>query len=224
LYISGKEYGRINSGFAMTRIMKINKCVFCVHINGYKSHCVHKNILLKEIDTDIFKTIPEWCPLPKITKRNSMPTIKTAPKNNLTEKKERVSLIPIELLTEMLCPCYEEGIIKYDRESWRDGFHTSVMMDACMRHISKFYYKGEDFDTETLETHGIKKSHLGAAIFCLINMYNTSMTRRELDDRFSIKRSTDFSEKEKARGTGSGGEKRISNSSFEDDNGNISGF
>ena len=106
-----------------------------------------------------------------------------APKNNLSEGKHRPHLIPMDLLMELLCPAYEEGIIKYTEESWREGFNHSVMYDACIRHLEKFYFKKESYDPESMELFGIKKHHLGAALFCLISMYNTEKEHPELDDR-----------------------------------------
>ena len=106
--------------------------------------------------------------------------MKTAPKNNRKEGKSRPSLLPFDLYIKYVCPAYEEGVIKYQRESWRDGFWTSDLFDACMRHLNSFFYKGEDFDPDAQD---IKKHHLGAAIFCMTSILNTLETRPELDDR-----------------------------------------
>jgi hypothetical protein len=108
--------------------------------------------------------------------------LKTAPKNNLLEKKPRPSLIPLDVLIKHLCPAYEEGIIKYSRESWREGFYVSVMIDAALRHISKFFYEGEELDKDALKL-GIKKHHLGGALFSILSILHTLDTRPELDDR-----------------------------------------
>ena len=109
-----------------------------------------------------------------------------APKNNIEEGKPQMSLIPLDLLSELLCPCYEEGLLKYERESWRKGFKISVMMDAALRHLSKFYYEREDYDKETEEKYNIQKHHLSAVIFCCISMYNSLEINKELfDDRRS---------------------------------------
>lgn len=102
----------------------------------------------------------------------------SAPKNNIKEDKLQMSLLPLDLLSEMLCPAYQEGIKKYNRESWRKGFKTSVIMDACLRHLSSFYYEMEDFDSENPQKH-----HLGAAVFCLISMYHSWKNYPEMDDR-----------------------------------------
>ena len=106
-----------------------------------------------------------------------------APKNNTTENKPETSLIPDDLLEEFLTSCYAEGIKKYFRESWRLGFKTSVMQSALKRHLTAYFYKGEDWDKETLETYGIKKHHLGAVIFCALCMLDTYKNHPEKDDR-----------------------------------------
>lgn len=104
-------------------------------------------------------------------------------KNNIEEDKAQMSLLPLDLLAELLEPAYREGLVKYERESWRKGFKASVMMDAALRHISAFYFWKEDYDPETLDKYGISKPHLGAAIFCLISMYNSVHNHVGLDDR-----------------------------------------
>jgi hypothetical protein len=109
--------------------------------------------------------------------------MKTAPKNNEVEKKTRFSLLPWDIIANLVTPAYEEGTLKYVRESWREGFQMSVMYDAAQRHINAFYFDKEKYDQETLEKYKIKKHHIGAAIFCLLAMYWTSITRPELDDR-----------------------------------------
>jgi len=105
-----------------------------------------------------------------------------APKNNLIEDKPQMSLIPDDLLRDFGEPAYREGIIKYIRESWRDGFPITVMMDALKRHMTQFYYDGEDFDTDA-EKYGVKKHHLGGALFCILCMCDTVKNHPELDDR-----------------------------------------
>ena len=107
-----------------------------------------------------------------------------APKNNVQEDKHDMAELPLDLLTELLCPAYKEGTQhKYYRNSWRKGFKMSVMMAACLRHLTKFFYFGEVWDKETLEKYGIKKHHLGAAIFCIISLYNDWKHNPQNDDR-----------------------------------------
>ena len=101
-----------------------------------------------------------------------------APKNNKSEKKNEMSLIPFDILSKMLYPAYKEGVEKYERESWRKGFKQSVLMDACLRHLTSFFYDREDFDKDCPEKH-----HLGAAVFCLVSMYHSWENFPEFDDR-----------------------------------------
>jgi len=104
---------------------------------------------------------------------------KMAPKNNIHEGKPRPSLLPMDILMKYLCEAYEEGVIKYERESWRDGFSVSVMVDAALRHIIAFFWGCQDVDIQS-ET---KKHHLSGAIFSLICILHTLDTRPDLDDR-----------------------------------------
>ena len=74
----------------------------------------------------------------------------TAPKNNIKEGKPQPSLIPLDVLIKYLEPAYQEGLIKYERESWRRGFNTSILIDSALRHISAFFYDKEDSSTEAM--------------------------------------------------------------------------
>jgi len=111
-------------------------------------------------------------------------TIECGLKNHLEEGKPQMSLLPLDLLTELLEPAFAEGLLKYERESWRKGFPASVMMNAALRHLSKFYYEREDYDKETKERYDIDKYHLGSVIFCCIAMYNSlEIDKERFDDR-----------------------------------------
>ena len=107
---------------------------------------------------------------------------KTAPKNNAKEGKPRASLIPWDILLEYLCPAYEEGIIKYVRESWREGFKVTDMYDALQRHLTAFFFDREDYDPDAAKL-GVKKHHLAGAMFCILSILWTLKTHPELDDR-----------------------------------------
>ena len=109
--------------------------------------------------------------------------LKVAPKNNVKEGKPRPTLLPMDVLMEMMCPAYEEGVEKYERESWRDGFYVSTLMDAAFRHMIEFYYNGHDID----EASSTKKHHLAGALFSIASVLHALKTRPELDDRFSKK-------------------------------------
>lgn len=110
-------------------------------------------------------------------------SITTAPKNNISEDKPQPSLIPLDIIIPMLEPAYREGLLKYDRESWRNGFKSTDMYDALMRHLTAWFFDLESNDPESKTKFDINKHHLGAAIFCLINLYNTEMNFPEFDNR-----------------------------------------
>lgn len=105
----------------------------------------------------------------------------TAPKNNVHEGKSKPTLLPLDVLMKYLAPAYEEGVIKYERESWRQGFHTSVLVDAALRHIIEFYWYNKDIDSDSVTG----KHHLAGAIFSLLSILHTLDTRPDLDDRFT---------------------------------------
>ena len=109
-------------------------------------------------------------------------TIKTAPKNNAKEGKPRSSLIPWDILIEYLTAAYEEGLLKYTRESWREGFKVTDLYDALQRHINAFFFDREDYDPDAAKL-GVKKHHLAGAMFCILSILWTLKTRPELDDR-----------------------------------------
>ena len=110
----------------------------------------------------------------------------TAPKNIEQEAKPKMSMIPFDLLRDFLIPAYEEGVIKYYRESWRKGFKISDMFDSLQRHSTQFFHNLEDDDKEALERFNIKKHHLGAMLFAVLCMCDTITNHPELDDREAI--------------------------------------
>lgn len=109
-----------------------------------------------------------------------------APKDAGKDGKPRPSLIPMDILIEFVLPAYEEGLLKYEKESWRRGFIISELMDAAERHITSFLYKGEDYDKESAETFNMQKHHLAGAIFSLLSALHTLKYHPELDDRREI--------------------------------------
>ncbi len=110
--------------------------------------------------------------------------IEQAPKTDSQDKKPDYSLVPLDLICEMLEPAYREGIHpkKYYRESWRIGFSMLRIYASLLRHLIAFIFKKEDFDPDAEEL-GIKKHHLGGAMFAIICMYDTWRNHPELDDR-----------------------------------------
>jgi len=105
-----------------------------------------------------------------------------APKNTAQENKPKPSLIPFDICMEFDEPAYQEGLIKYYRESWRKGFPISEMYDAAVRHLEKFMYHMQDYDPDAAKL-GIKKHHLAGARFSIACMLQTLRDHPEMDDR-----------------------------------------
>jgi hypothetical protein len=105
-----------------------------------------------------------------------------APKNTALENKPKPSLIPFDICIEYDEPAYQEGLIKYYRESWRKGFPISEMYDAAVRHLEQFFYHMQDYDPDA-EKLGIKKHHLAGARFSIACMLQTLRDHPEMDDR-----------------------------------------
>jgi len=106
----------------------------------------------------------------------------TAPKDAAKEGKPRPSLLPMDILIDFICPAYEEGDIKYERESHRRGFPVTDLIDALDRH-KKAFVAGEDYDPETKEKYGIDKHHVAAMVFCCLSLLHTLKYHPHLDDR-----------------------------------------
>ncbi|MDX9788994.1 MAG: DUF5664 domain-containing protein [Desulfobacterales bacterium] len=107
----------------------------------------------------------------------------TAPKNNVEEGKDEIYLVPMDLVLRYVPAAYQEGVVKYKRESWRGGFKVSVLVNAIARHLVCFFWGGEDLDREAVEKYGIRKTHMAAIIFCCLSILWTLEVRRDLDDR-----------------------------------------
>jgi hypothetical protein len=115
--------------------------------------------------------------------------LRVAPKAWRQEGKPRPSLLPLDVLIKYVVAAYEEGVIKYERESWRQGFYVSDLIDAAQRHIEAFFWRGEDYDPAAAEL-GVKKHHLAGAIFSLLSILHTlDLGIEALDDRaaFAVK-------------------------------------
>lgn len=106
-----------------------------------------------------------------------------APK--IVKDKPSPSLIPWDILDEFVEPAYQEGIIKYVRESWRRGFKILDLIDALERHKGHFM-AGQDYDQEAKEVYGIDKHHLAAMVFCCLSALHTLKYHPELDNRFDM--------------------------------------
>lgn len=106
-----------------------------------------------------------------------------APK--IVKDKPQPTLLPMDILLEFVEPAYQEGVIKYVRESWRRGFKILDIMDALERHKIKFM-AGEDLDPEAVEVYGVQKTHLAAMVFCCLSALHTLKYHPELDNRFDL--------------------------------------
>lgn len=161
--------------------MSDNDCLMkdCVYWSESEENCCelgyHPPNCLRRI-------INETCIVPTIRISEGQDGKKTAPKNNIHEAKPRPSLLPMDLLNEFLTPAYTEGLVKYFRESWREGFNTSDMLDAAIRHLIKFFWEGEIWDADAREV-GVNKTHLGGALFSILCMCHTIKSKPDLDDR-----------------------------------------
>jgi len=146
------------------------------------SDCVEKPTCILEPDLcdknqlfwDAAKTIE------RETKEAQEKENKYAPKER--KNKPKPSLIPFDLLLKYLEPAYQEGLIRYYRESWRLGFPITDMYDSAMRHLEKFFFQKEDWDKDA-EKLGIKKHHLGGVLFSVLCMLDTFENHPELDNR-----------------------------------------
>lgn len=116
-----------------------------------------------------------------MTENNASVQRGPAPKNTAAEKKQNLDLVPWHLIAMYLPNAYEEGLIKYFKESWKQGFTTSEMFAGAMRHLIA-YRVGEDYDPEAAKL-GIKKHHLAGALFCILCMLDTFTNHKEFDDR-----------------------------------------
>jgi hypothetical protein len=106
-----------------------------------------------------------------------------APKNNKKENKPQLSLLPLNVLSEVAI-AYEYGCRKYSRNSHRKGFFQSEVIDSALRHISQYMDEGQIYDKEAWEEKGMKVNHLAMAIFGLISALQTHMYYPEFMSMF----------------------------------------
>jgi len=90
--------------------------------------------------------------------------------------KPSLSLIPLHLLagtTRVLMA----GCLKYKSWNWAKGMAWSVCVDCFLRHFTKWWYCGEDIDSESGE------HHLDHMICNLLFLKHYTLTYKEGDDR-----------------------------------------
>lgn len=95
--------------------------------------------------------------------------------------KPPLSLLSTEWLLEV-ARVLEYGKKKYAAHNWRKGIQFSRLLDAAQRHILAFN-DGENLDQDT------RLSHLAHASCCLMFLYETSIIKPDMDDRFKGGRS-----------------------------------
>ena len=104
------------------------------------------------------------------------------PGPKITTGKPDPTLLPMDVLTKYLIPAYEEGLVHYYRDSWREGIPVSQTIAAALRHIEDFYWQRVDWDASALKA-GVVKHHLAGAIFSLLTALHTMEYHPQLDDR-----------------------------------------
>jgi len=110
-----------------------------------------------------------------------------APKNDKEEGKPDMSLLPMDLLEEVV-RAYEFGILKgYPRDSWRQGFLQSRTIAASRRHDTDYWDKGEVFDRQAKEEYGVEVFHAAMVIFNQLCIIDSIKNHPDLIDRRSFK-------------------------------------
>ncbi len=101
----------------------------------------------------------------------------TNPKDLVGMKKVPLSLIPATALAH-IAMAFKDGATKYGKANWRiEGVSAQVYIDACMRHLAKWY----DEQEEEAPDSGVH--HLGHAAACLCILIDSQMCNNLVDDR-----------------------------------------
>ena len=110
-------------------------------------------------------------------------TLPTGAQKDLGSK-PRVDLVPLDVL-ECLCRPLELGMLKgYQRDNWVKGIPFRTSKAAVLRHLSKFFDEGQDYDKESLEKFNFKVAHIDMALFNLMSIaLQFKRGRVDLDDR-----------------------------------------
>jgi hypothetical protein len=100
----------------------------------------------------------------------------TNPKDLIGSTKVPMALVP-PVTMAYLAVGHLEGDLKYGRVNWREaGVRTSIYLDACFRHLTKFR-DGEWADPTTLVPH------LANALCCLSIIIDAHHAGKLIDDR-----------------------------------------
>lgn len=107
---------------------------------------------------------------------NNTLTIDLSVGTKLDNGKPRISLIPIEALTECGI-AFTYGAKKYDDDNFKKGIKYRRLLDAAFRHMMAIA-DGEDIDLES------GNSHIGHALASLAMLSYMMKNKPEFDDRF----------------------------------------
>ena len=86
------------------------------------------------------------------------------------------SIVPLHLLAGC-ARVLMGGKLKYAQWNWAKGMDYADTYDSLMRHLFKWWYMREDYDTETME------HHLDHALANILFLKHYVMTHKEGDDR-----------------------------------------
>lgn len=101
----------------------------------------------------------------------------TNPKDAVGIKKVPLSLIPATAMVYQAL-AHKDGAIKYGPANWRtEGVSARVYIDACKRHLDKWFDGGE----ENASDSGVH--HLGHAVACLNIIMDSMVCGKLVDDR-----------------------------------------
>lgn len=94
--------------------------------------------------------------------------------------KLRWDLVPFGPLEEVV-RVYQHGCTKYDDWNWEKGLTYSRMFAAAMRHLGRWWWRSEMYDSES-GCH-----HLACVTFYMLGLMHFDMSNRAgLDDRRGI--------------------------------------
>lgn len=152
-----------------------DKVVVCMDCNGYWDNIEKVTACGSSIAIEFGEGSPFT------DEKEESTTKKLAPKNNKEEGKPDLSLLPFSVLN-LDSRAYEYGLYKYEKYSWMEGFKTSNLTAATLRHITDYFWKGERFDKKALKD-GFKVHHLAAARFNLASIIHAELEGLGMDDR-----------------------------------------
>lgn len=136
---------------------------------------------MSDVTTEVQEVIAEVKSTPEVV----LETLPTGAQKDLGNK-PRVDLMPLDIL-ECLTRPLELGMLKgYQRDNWLKGINFRASKAAALRHLSKFFDEGEDYDKEGMDKFNYHVSHIDMALFNLASIALQFKRKRfDLDDRKS---------------------------------------